>query len=181
MVIDILAVCETRWKGSGNYNLKILELYIVEVLNQEGMELQLYWEEKKEECCGYISLQWEDNYDKDKTKTSRFMCYSSLGTNNSQYRWTNRRYVCEKIDELMKFSKEKDNHIVLGDFNASVGENVKSRWICKHGLGKMNTRGARLLDFCEQYEMFVTYRPTCFEVPNRWRYTWKMTDDSRSQ
>lgn len=48
--------------------------------------------------------------------------------------------VYEQIDDVMTLVKEKDNLILLCNIDASVGRNVKSRWIGKQGLGKMKKR-----------------------------------------
>ena len=64
----------------------------------------------------------------------------------------------------MNLVKNSCNLIIVGDFNALVGENKKIKSMVKVGLGNWNGRRERLLNFCEQYEMIVTN--TCFEVPN---------------
>lgn len=74
--------------------------------------------------------------------------------------------------------EEKTNVFVIGDFNASVGEQTfSSNTMGKFGLGKQNERGVRLLEFCEQMDMIITN--TFFETPKRRRYTWKAPGDIR--
>lgn len=41
----------------------------------------------------------------------------------------------------------------------------------------MNSRGKRLIEFCEKYELIISN--TIYEVPNRRRYTWKAPGDVR--
>lgn len=84
----------------------------------------------------------------------------------------------EQLEDLLKITEEKTNVFVIGDFNASVGEQTfSSNTMGKFGLGKQNERGVRLLEFCEQMDMIITN--TFFETPKRRRYTWKAPGDIR--
>lgn len=55
--------------------------------------------------------------------------------------------VYEDIEELLKLTKHKDNLIIMGDFNAVIGEGSDGIEVGKYGLGKRNDRGDRLLEF----------------------------------
>lgn len=78
----------------------------------------------------------------------------------------------EQIEDLIKMTDEKSNVVIRGDFNALVGEqDISSNCLGKFGLGNQNERGAKLLLFCEQFEMIIIN--TLFKVPKRRRCTWK--------
>lgn len=65
--------------------------------------------------------------------------------------------IYEQLEDLFKITEEKSNVFIIGDFNASVGEqNFTSTIMGKFGLGKQNERGRRLLEFCEQINMIIT-------------------------
>jgi hypothetical protein len=54
----------------------------------------------------------------------------------------------------------------MGDFNAVVGRQI-SHYTClgKFGYGNMNSRGEKLIEFCEQYKLIISN--TVHEVPYR--------------
>lgn len=62
--------------------------------------------------------------------------------------------------------------VLLGDFNARVGNDHIS-WpgvLGRHGVGKMNSNGLRLLSFCEEFDLCISN--TFFQQPNRRKTTW---------
>jgi hypothetical protein len=67
------------------------------------------------------------------------------------------------IEELMKHTKPQDNVIIMGDFNALVGEGRKGREVGNFGLGKRNARGERIMEFCRQNGMIIS--STRFQNP----------------
>ena len=83
--------------------------------------------------------------------------------------------VYEDIEELIKLTKHKDNLIIMGDFNAVIGEGSDGIEVGKYGLGKRNDRGDRLIEFCRQHELVISN--TLFNNHKRRRYTWKMPGD----
>uniref|UniRef100_A0A8D8YL68 Craniofacial development protein 2 n=1 Tax=Cacopsylla melanoneura TaxID=428564 RepID=A0A8D8YL68_9HEMI len=79
---------------------------------------------------------------------------------------------------MTQLKEEKSNVHVMGDFNASVGQELTvTKCIGKFRLGKLNDRGQCLIEFCEQLNLIITN--TFYEVPNRRRYTWKAPGDIR--
>ncbi|XP_063636139.1 uncharacterized protein LOC134806748 [Cydia splendana] len=81
----------------------------------------------------------------------------------------------EQLDELLRSVKSEHNLYILGDFNAVVGDIKDGDVTGKWGLGNRNERGERLINFCKQYDLYITN--TMFEMPKRRRYTWKMPGD----
>ena len=82
----------------------------------------------------------------------------------------------EQIEELVKKEKATDQVIIIGDWNAVVGEGREGKEIGEFGLGKRNDRGQALVDFCKRSKMMVTN--TWFEHEKRRRYTWKKPGDT---
>lgn len=76
----------------------------------------------------------------------------------------------KQISEVIEMAKEKDNLIILSDWNAIVGERTEPRVTGKFGLRTRNQRGYRLIEFCKERDM--TINNTLFSQPKRRRYTW---------
>ena len=81
----------------------------------------------------------------------------------------------EKIEKLIKSEKSNEHLIVMGDWNAVVGEEESGSVIGKYGIGRKNERGERLIEFCKKNQLVATN--TCFQQPKRRRYTWKSPGD----
>ncbi|CAF4391546.1 unnamed protein product, partial [Rotaria magnacalcarata] len=58
----------------------------------------------------------------------------------------------------------------MGDWHAKVGSKPITGITGNFGLGDRNEAGDRLLEFCQTNSLFITN--TCFQQPNRRRYTW---------
>ena len=82
----------------------------------------------------------------------------------------------EQIEELVKKEKATDQLIIMGDWNAIVGEGKDGKEIGEFGLGKRNDRGQALVEFCKRLNMVATN--TWFRHEKRRRYTWKKPGDT---
>jgi len=84
----------------------------------------------------------------------------------------------EKIEQLLDDeTKSKDYAVVMGDFNAVVGEGKEDGYVWHYGLGYHNGHPRQMLvDFCTTKLMantwFTQYR-------TRRRYTWTKPGDTR--
>ena len=81
----------------------------------------------------------------------------------------------DNIEEVIKYVKGDENLIVMGDWNAIVGEGKVDKIVGKFGLGKRNERGERLIEFCQKYKLVVTN--TLFQNHKRRLYTCKLPGD----
>lgn len=82
------------------------------------------------------------------------------------------------LEELLNLIEKKSNVFIIGNFNASIGEQAStSIHPGKYGLEKQNDRGALLLNFCIQMDMVIIN--TFYQVSARRRYTCKVPGDVR--
>jgi hypothetical protein len=81
----------------------------------------------------------------------------------------------DQIETLLLAEKSTDYAVVMGDFNAVVGEGDQDDVVGKFGLGTRNKRGQMLINFARRRQMVVTN--TWYQQPKRRRYTWKQPGD----
>ena len=79
------------------------------------------------------------------------------------------------IGNVMEYAKSGEISILMGDWNAKVGEQLEHPVTGKFGLGNRNDRGQRLVGFCWTSKLVITN--TLFEHPKRRLYTWKSPGD----
>ena len=85
----------------------------------------------------------------------------------------------EDLDNILKSIKTQDVTIIMGDFNAKVGDEKVEECTGGHGLGNRNERGDRLIEFCQNNNFVITN--TLFKMPKRRLYTWKSPADQEGR
>ena len=84
--------------------------------------------------------------------------------------------VCEEQSKIIKGIKGTEYLVIMGDWNAVIGENRNEKCVGKYRLGQRNQRGKQLIEFCNQQQLVVTN--TLFKNYKRRIYTWKAPGDS---
>ena len=62
----------------------------------------------------------------------------------------------DQLEQAMSICKASEMKIVMGDFNAKIGECRQNQTVGPHGLGNRNERGDTLVEWCEEKELIVT-------------------------
>ena len=86
------------------------------------------------------------------------------------------------LQEEMNLLPPTDKIILLGDFNASVGNNMQDDWsgvVGIYAVGTNNTRGLKLLQFCAINDLFIAN--SIFKYKEKRRYTWISPDRTEKQ
>jgi len=68
-------------------------------------------------------------------------------TSNSEGKLIEQMYNI--LEELIEYTNDKDNLVIMGDFNAVVGNVADSDVVGKYELGTRNERRSRLVSFCK--------------------------------
>jgi len=63
-------------------------------------------------------------------------------------------YDC--LEEILNQEPETEYNILLGDWNAVVGEGREDDRVGKYGLGNRNDRWQKLVDLCKRQNLIVT-------------------------
>ena len=83
----------------------------------------------------------------------------------------------EELDNIIKTPKKfRDMLLVIGYYNAKIGEGRGNKTVGPHGLGTRKDRGNRLKEFATKHKVFITN--TWFEQKRSARHTWTSTDDN---
>ena len=79
----------------------------------------------------------------------------------------------ESLGEHLQKVPANDKIILLGDLNARVGKSYHlwEKVLGRHGIGKCNNNGLRLLSTCSEYELAITN--TMFQLRNMHKTTWQ--------
>jgi len=80
--------------------------------------------------------------------------------------------VYDRIEELLdKQTKDKESTLVMGGWNAVVGEGKQDMFVGHYGIGHRNDRGEKLVGICKRKQMYMRNRPTWFTQDRRRRHT----------
>lgn len=78
----------------------------------------------------------------------------------------------ESLDAALTKIPGSDKLVLMGDFNARVGTDNKlwKQVIGRHGTGKINSNGLRLLSLCSEHQLILTN--TIFQLKKKYITTW---------
>ncbi|GFO12223.1 MORC family CW-type Zinc finger protein 3 [Plakobranchus ocellatus] len=77
----------------------------------------------------------------------------------------------EELEEARTQCSQQNPLIIMGDFNAKVGEGREENIVGPHGLGTRNLRGEKLVEWCKMNNLIIGN--TWFQQPPRRKWTWK--------
>ena len=173
--ISVLGLSETRWKGSGDFRNnghRIIysggskkERGVAIILNQDQAEKVVKIQQVNDRIL-LVKLQAEP----------MDIVIIQVYMPTSQHEDKEIEDMYEHIEELMDQVKGSDYAVIMGDWNAVVGEGRSGNEVGAYGLGKRNRRGEQLIEFCERRKLIVTN--TWYKQEKR-RYTWKQPGDKK--
>ena len=74
------------------------------------------------------------------------------------------------LQQILENVPKKDAILIIGDWNAKVGETEVPGVVGKYGLGKQNETREKLIAFCQENSLVIAN--TCFQQPKRRLYAW---------
>ncbi|GFO11189.1 craniofacial development protein 2-like protein [Plakobranchus ocellatus] len=81
----------------------------------------------------------------------------------------------EEIEKAKAYLKSQDIIIVMGDFNANIGDERIEDVVGASGIGTVNERGSRLNERCQINDFTITN--TWYQNHPRRQWTWKSLGD----
>jgi hypothetical protein len=174
MNLDILGICETRWKGVGYIDKEEhIFIYSGGEKRERGVGI-LIKKEIEKHVAGYWT--YSDRIMLIKIKATPFdlaivQTYAPTTDHNDE----EIEEYYENLQEVLKHVGTTDILIVMGDMNAKVGKGSYEKIVGNFGLGKRNDRGDRLIQFCVENNLIVCN--TFFQHHPRKLYTWTSPAD----
>ena len=173
--INVLGLCEVRWKGEGDFmSDDVRVIYSGGKESQRGVAVLLDSMSAKrvlKVVCVSDRLMMVKV-----TADPVDMVIIPVYLPTSDHDDVDVDQIYEQIEELTKDEAGKDYLVVMGDWNAVVGEGGDGAEIGEYGLGCRNERGDTLVGYCRQRKLMVTN--TWFQHEKRRRYTWKNPGDT---
>ena len=174
MKVDIMGVAETRWNGSGKIteNGKTM-IYSGGEENCYGVGIVMSSKVTKS-MIGYwpisnrvilVKLQGHP------VNINIIQVYAPTTDHPDE----EIEVFYEEITTAKKYAKSGEVMIIMGDFNAKLGKESHKPITGGYGLGEINERGMRLIEFCKETKMVVTN--TFFKHHPKLLYTWKSPGD----
>ncbi|CAI6352699.1 unnamed protein product [Macrosiphum euphorbiae] len=169
--IDIIGISELKWTGKGDFwseDYRIIFSGDDHRVTGVGFILNKEIGKKVVEVVQYNERIIAIKIETKPVDTFILQVYMQTSTHKDE----EIEEIYEQINEVIEMTNEKTNLIVLGDWNAIVGESKEHGVAGAFGLGKRNERGHRLIEFCKERNLVITN--TMFSQPIRRRYTWTM-------
>lgn len=174
--INILGLSEVRWKGDGDFmSDDVRIIYAGGKESQRGVAILLDSEMAKRVMT---VVQRNDRLLMVKLQAEPMdIIIMQVYMPTSDHEDSEVDDVYEQLEEMMDEQKGKDYMVVMGDWNAEVGEGRDENEIGEFGLGRRNDRGQKLVEFCKRRKLMAAN--TWCEQHRRRRYTWKQPGDKR--
>ena len=170
MKIDILGISEVRWKGCGEVqDERGLFIYSGGENHEKGVGVFLSKKVAKS-LKGYWAISERVLVVKLQSKPfdmNIIQVYAPTADSDEE----EIESFYDSIDKAMEQCKNHEVNILMGDFNAKVGEGRSTNVVGPYGLGQRNDRGEKLVNWCLENNQVILN--TWFRHQKRRLWTWK--------
>ena len=175
--IDILGCSEVRWPNSGKTIMDEYHIYYSgddTARNRNGVAIIIKREIAKA-VIGFTPMSDRVALLKIKSGPSHTNIIQVYAPTAESTEEEIERFY-QTLEDSLKLTKKHEINIVMGDFNAKIGQGTVENVVGRYGLGTRNERGERLIQFCQETNMVVMN--TFFKLHPRRLYTWKAPGDT---
>ena len=171
--IDILGVCETRWTGNGCFtsdNVVMLYSGGETHSNSVGVIMKKHIAKSIIGCWSISDRVMVVKLKGTPADVNIIQAYAPTSASTEDAL----ENFYHDLEKAMSVCKSSEMKIVMGDFNAKIGEERYNTTVGPYGLGTRNDRGDTMVEWCERTELVVTN--TWFKQHKRRLYTWTSPD-----
>ncbi|XP_039276087.1 craniofacial development protein 2-like [Nilaparvata lugens] len=178
--LDVMGMCEMRWGGNGELVSGDYKLFYSgeEKQGQHGVGVLLGPRVKDkvrrvDYIDGRLMMVRLEGSEKDLVIVQTYMP-------TSQYDEEQVDQCYGRMEEIIEREARGASIMIMGDWNAVVGEGAEGTTVGGFGYGTRNERGTKMINFCKDKSFVVGN--TLFDHPKRRRYTWTSSlDEERYQ
>ena len=171
--IDILGFCETRWTGNGRFTSdNVVMLYSGGETHSHGVGIIMKKDFAKSIIGCWIILDRVMVVKLKGTPADINIIEAYAPTSTSTEDSLEDFY--HDLDKAISVCKSSEMKVVMGDFNARIGEGRYNQIVGPHGLGARNDRGDTMMEWCERTELIVIN--IWFKQHKRRLFTWTSPD-----
>ncbi|KAI5751342.1 hypothetical protein M8J77_006574 [Diaphorina citri] len=181
MNINVLGVSDTKWTNTGSFPTNSAEQKIYhsgsdeDVATNRRYGVAIIVNKEIDQCVtGFTPISdrvMMINIASEKRNINIIQVYAPTADKSDE----EIESFYEDIKKVLRTTKKHDVTMILGDFNAKVGDIEVDGVTGAFGLGDRNERGDRLVEFCQDEEMVITN--TTFKLCKRRLYTWRAPGD----
>ncbi|KAI5742924.1 hypothetical protein M8J77_012730 [Diaphorina citri] len=171
---DVLGVSETFWDDSNDFNStlptgeKFRIIYSGGETRRRGVAIFLNQKVSNLVQSVYIISERVIAVKLESSPVSTFIIQCYAPTLDSDEDEKARFY--DELRQVITHKSFQDVLILMGDFNAKVGDERVHNVVGPYGLGNINSAGEDLVNFCEENNLFVSN--TWFDQKQSARHTW---------
>ncbi|KAG1673509.1 Craniofacial development protein 2 [Nymphon striatum] len=174
MNLNILGLSEVRWTGAGSQKINN-KTFIYSGGTKHERGTGILFDEPTARClkawCPISDRVIVAKLEAKPLDIGIIQVYAP--TSDSEDEEVERFY--EEIDRAKAYLKSQDIKIVMGDFNAKVGNQRVDNTVGPWGIGTENERGSKLIEWCQMNDFTITN--TWFQNHPRRQWTWMSPGD----
>ena len=173
--LNVMGLCEVRWKGEGDFMSNgVRVIYSGGERHENGVAVMLDKETATrvvhiDRCSDRMMVVKIQAVPVDMIVVQVYMPTSAHDEEEIDDMYGS-------IEEVISKQKGTDHVVLMGDWNAVVGQGREGKLVGNFGLGKRNESGQKLVELCKRNKMMVTN--TWFQQRKRRIYTWKKPGDT---
>ncbi|CAF4651495.1 unnamed protein product, partial [Rotaria magnacalcarata] len=170
MKIDILGISELKWTGNGHFTSGNCEVYYSgnQNIKRNGVALILNQKVVKS-VIGYVFKNDRIISARIQGRPTNLTIIQIYAPTTEAEESTITKFYME-LQEILEDVPKKDAILIIGDWNAKVGDTEAPGIVGKYGLGKQNEAGEKLIQLYQENSLVITN--TWFQQPKRRLYTW---------